>query len=80
MHLPEQFMLTDEQHWPGLQVGTATSAHWDLSGHPPLSTAHEYSQYASLVSSHILHIVPGGHCRNKQATFIKTHFITIWVV
>ena len=69
MQLPEQVVLTREQHWPGLQVSTATSAHWDPSGHPPLSTAHEYSQYASPVSPHILHIVPGGHCRNKQAIY-----------
>ena len=79
MQLPEQVILTREQHWPGLQVGTSTSAHWAPSRHPPLLKAHEYSQYASLVSSHTLHIVPGGHSRNKQATVNKTQIITIWV-
>ena len=73
MQLPEQVILTCEQHWPGLQVGTATSVHWDALGQPPLSTVHEYSQYVLLVSLHILHIAPGGHCCDKQAAVIKTH-------
>ena len=80
MQLPVHVILTCEQHWPGLHVGTATSAHLDPSGHPPLLKAHEYSQYASLVSSHTLHFVPVGHCFNKQATVIKTQIITTWVV
>ena len=41
MQLPEQVILKHEQHWPGLQAGTVTSAHWDPSGHPPLSIAQE---------------------------------------
>ena len=71
MCLPEQLTLTGEQHWPGLQCWLATSTHCCPSGHPPLSQAHEFTQYGSPVSSHVLHFVPGGHGRNKHAMVIK---------
>ena len=63
-------MVTGEQHSPGLQFCTSTSTH-RVSVHPPLSKEHEYSQYGSPVSSHILHCDPGGHSCDKQPTANK---------
>ena len=56
------------QHWSG---GHETSEHVEPSGHPPLSTAHENSQYAVSVSSHTLHCDPVGHSKPVQAAMEK---------
>ena len=69
MSLPVHVIVTFEQHSPGLQVGTVTSSHRYPSPHPPLSMAHEYTQYASPVASHTLHSDPLRHGCHKQAMY-----------
>ena len=75
--LPVQVVVTFEQHSPGLQVGAATSEHCSPSAHPPLSIAHEYTQYASLVVSHTLHSDPLGHWCLKQAMINNTNQLVL---
>ena len=65
--LPVHVIVTFEQHSPGLQVCTVTSVHCCPSLHPPLSIAHEYTQYGSPVALHSLHFDPIGHRCLKQA-------------
>ena len=74
--LPVQVVVTFEQHSLGLQFGLATSVHRYPSSHPPLSIAHEYTQYGSPVASHILHSDPVGHSCIKQAMKIKMQMMS----
>ena len=64
--LPSQPILTGEQHSPALHDGIFSSMHLTPSPHPPLSMAHEYSQYGKPVSLHTLHSDPGGQLYIEQ--------------
>ena len=63
--IPSQLIM-GEQHWPGGHE-TGASKHVEPSGHPPLSMVQENSQYAVPVSSHTLHVDPGGQSKPAQA-------------
>ena len=57
-------LILGVQHW---SRGHETSENIEPSGHPPLSMAHENSQYAVSVSSHTLQCDPVGHSKSVQA-------------
>ena len=57
--------MLGEQHSPGAHVDV--SLHDAFTGHPPLSSKQENSQYGIPVSSHTLQTDPLGHGNCVQA-------------
>ena len=79
-YAPSQVTSTGEQHSPSLHDGASTVVHSLPSPQPPLSRAHEYSQYGEPVSLHTLHCEPVGHLCVEQSSIILTQVYNIHIV
>ena len=58
--------MLGEQHWSGAHT-ICDCKHCEPTGHPPLSMAHENSQYGNPVALHTLHVDPLEHSKPVQA-------------